>query len=212
MYHDKKFSSVLLFGPPGVGKGTQGKILGNVPGFFHLAVGDVFRSIDIGSDIGKEVYKYSSQGLLVPDELTIKIWHNALNAYVALSWYKPREDLLVLDGMPRNVEQTGLIGDYVDILKIIHMECSDEEDMIHRIKRRAIRENRRDDAKEDVVRQRFEVYRETTVPILEQYPKEMISTVDANGSPAEVLQAILTCMIPAQNAHFAAHGTNPASA
>ena len=210
MYHDKKFSSVLLFGPPGVGKGTQGKILGNVPGFFHLAVGDVFRSIDIGSDIGKEVYKYSSQGKLVPDELTIKIWHNALNAYVSLSWYKPREDLLVLDGMPRNVEQTKLIGDYVDILKIIHMECSDEEDMIHRIKRRAIRENRRDDAKEDVVRHRFDVYRETTVPILEQYPKEMIASVDANGSPAEVLQAILTCMIPAQNEHFAAHGTNPA--
>ena len=90
------------------------------------------------------------------------------------------------------------------------MECSDEEDMIHRIKRRAIRENRRDDAKEDVVRHRFDVYRETTVPILEQYPKDMIASVDANGSPAEVLQAILTCMIPAQNAHFAAHGTSPA--
>jgi len=117
--------------------------------------------------------------------------------------------LLVLDGMPRNVDQTKLIKDHVDILQVVHMECSDEEDMIHRIKRRAIRENRRDDAKEDVVRRRFEVYRNTTSPVLAQYPKEIISTVDANGSPAEVLQAIMTCMIPTQNQHFQENGTDP---
>ena len=70
---EETFRSILLFGPPGVGKGTQGKILGMVPGFFHLSVGDVFRSIDIGSDDGKQVYQYSSQGQLVPDELTVRI-------------------------------------------------------------------------------------------------------------------------------------------
>lgn len=209
MNDNKKFRSVLLFGPPGVGKGTQGKILGHIPGFFHLSVGDVFRSIDIGSEIGQEVYKYSSQGQLVPDELTIEIWKNALNAYYALSWYKPREDLLVLDGMPRNANQTELIKEHVEILQVVHMECSDEEDMIHRIKRRAIRENRRDDAKADVVRRRFEVYHQETSPVLAEYPKDIISTVDANGSPAEVLQAILTCMIPTQNKLFQEFGTDP---
>ena len=71
---EKRFRCVLLFGPPGVGKGTQGGVLGNIPGFFHLAVGDVFRSIDINSPIGKKVYTYSSKGELVPDELTIEIW------------------------------------------------------------------------------------------------------------------------------------------
>jgi len=111
----KIFRSILLFGPPGVGKGTQGAILGSVPGFFHLSVGDVFRSIDIGSEDGIEVYRYSSKGQLVPDELTVKIWKKALHAYVALSRYKPREDILVLDGIPRNVAQTELVKDHLDI-------------------------------------------------------------------------------------------------
>lgn len=199
---EKRFRSILLFGPPGVGKGTQGGILGITPGFFHLSVGDVFRSIDIGSPEGKEVCKYSSAGQLVPDELTIKIWKKALNAYIALSRYKPREDLLVLDGMPRNPSQAELVKDHLDIQQVIHLECSDEEDMIMRIRRRAIRENRADDANEHVIRKRFEVYHEASAPLLNAFDPACIATVDANGSPAEVLQQVLTKVIPIQNAHF----------
>lgn len=199
------FRSIVLFGPPGAGKGTQGKILGTVPGFFHLSVGDVFRSIDIGSADGQQVYQYSSKGELVPDELTIRIWKKALHAYVALSRFKPREDLLVLDGIPRNAEQTELVKDHLKILKVVNMTCSDEEDMIHRIRRRAIRENRADDGNEDVIRQRFGVYREQSAPVLACFPDSMIAEVDANGSPAEVLQGILSCLIPIQNQHFRAH-------
>ena len=198
----KKFRSVLLFGPPGVGKGTQGAILGSVPGFFHLSVGDVFRSIDIGSDDGQEIYRYSSQGQLVPNELTVKIWKKALHAYEALSRYKPREDILILDGIPRNVEQTELVKDHLDILLVINLQCSDEEEMIHRMRRRAIRENRADDANEDVIRNRFKVFREKSAAVLNCYPADIISTVEANGSPAEVLQRILNAVIPVQNQHF----------
>lgn len=196
------YRSVLLFGPPGVGKGTQGKILGQIPGFFHLSVGDVFRSIDIGSDDGRLIYQYSSQGKLVPDELTVSIWKKALNAYVALSRYKPREDLLVLDGIPRNVAQTELVKDHLDIRKIIHLQGNSEEEMIHRMRRRAIRENRPDDANEEVVRHRFQVYRDVSAPVLEQYPAEKIAAVNAIGSPAEVLKQILNCLIPTQNELF----------
>lgn len=198
----KRFRCVLLFGPPGSGKGTQGKILANIPGFFHLSVGDVFRAIDIGSSDGKEVYDAISRGELVNDELTMKIWLKAVKAYVALSWYKPREDLLVLDGMPRNVEQVELVKEYLEIYRIIFLEASDQEEMVHRIRRRAIRENRADDANEDVIRHRFELYKEVTAPVLEQYDPNIIKRIDCNGSPGEVLREILKVTIPVQNEHF----------
>lgn len=202
MGKDDRYRCVLLFGPPGVGKGTQGGILANIPGFFHLSVGDVFRSIDIGSENGKKVYDCISRGELVPNELTMKIWKKAVDAYVALSWYKPREDLLILDGMPRNIEQVEIVKQYLEIHRVIYLECSDQEDMIHRIRRRAIRENRTDDANEDVIRHRFELYEEVTAPVLEKYDPDIVDRVDCNGSPAEVLNAILNVLIPVQNEHF----------
>ena len=202
MSESKKYRCVLLFGAPGTGKGTQGGILGHVPGFYHLAVGDVFRSIDINSPTGKEVHKYVSKGQLVPDDLTIKIWKNALEAYIALSTYKPWEDLLILDGLPRNLEQANLIDNELEVLKVVHLDCEDEEDMIRRIQKRAIQSNRADDAQESVIRHRFEVYRSVSAPVLEFYPDDIISQVEASGSPAEVLQRILKAVIPAQNFCF----------
>lgn len=200
-----RYRCIPLFGPPGVGKGTQGGILAHIPGFFHLSVGAVFRAIDIGSANGKEVYKHISRGELVPDDLTIRIWKKAVEAYVALSRFKPREDVLILDGMPRNIEQVELIREYLEIHRVIYLKCSDEEDMIHRIRRRAIRENRTDDANEDIIRHRFDVYRQVTEPVLQKYDPSIIFEVDANGSPAEVLHAILRCLIPVQNELFEAN-------
>ena len=206
---DRRYRSVLLFGPPGAGKGTQGGILGQIPGFFHLSVGDVFRAIDINSSDGKEVYRYSSQGKLVPDELTIKIWRKAVNAYKTLSWFKPWEDLLVLDGIPRNLNQCELVEEDLEIIQVVFLQCSDEEDMVHRIKRRAIRENRADDAKEDVIRRRFRVYNEVSAPVIGYYPSEIVKTIDANGSPAQVLRSILDCVVPVQNQHFRESSAEP---
>ena len=198
----QRYHTVLLFGPPGVGKGTQGRILGQIPGSFHLSVGDVFRSLDINSPDGKEVYQYSSQGMLVPDETTIRIWSRNLNAHTILSLFKPHEDLLILDGIPRNTRQAEIVEEHIEVLKIVHLKCADTESMIHRIRRRAIRENRVDDMHEDIIRKRFQVYEHDTKPVLDYYPHKLMAEVDAMGSPAEVLMNILKWVVPVQNAHF----------
>ena len=197
-----RYRCVLFFGAPGTGKGTQGGILGKVPGFYHLAVGDVFRSIDMNSPTGQEINSYISQGQLVPDDLTIRIWKKALGAYIALSTYKPFEDLLVLDGLPRNLEQAKLVEKELDVLQVVHLKCEDEEAMVNRIQKRAIRLNRADDAKVDVIRHRFEVYKKVSAPVLDYYPDDIISVVEASGSPAEVLRRVLDAIIPAQNYCF----------
>ena len=199
MSNSQKFKSILLFGPPGAGKGTQGKILASIPGFFHMSVGDVFRAIDAESAEGQEIRQYTSVGKLVPDSVTIEIWKKALDAHIAASEFKPDEDVLVLDGMPRNVAQTELVAESVDVHKIVNLKCEDVDEMVKRIKHRAICENRTDDACENIIRQRFEVYLEQTRPVLEQYSGDQIVDVQAIGSPAEVLDRILKVAIPVQN-------------
>ena len=198
----QKFKTILLFGAPGAGKGTQGKILGKVPGFFHLASGDVFRSLDMGSDLGKQFIAYSSRGELVPDELTIEMWRQNMHAQTVLSIYKPNVDILVLDGIPRNVNQAKHLEQHLEVLEVLHLVCPDKEAMVQRMRRRALKENRIDDADEKVIRKRFDVYDQETKPVLNCYPKEIIREVNAMGSPSEVLQHVLEVVVPVQNKHF----------
>ncbi len=197
-----RFKSVLLFGAPGAGKGTQGKILGQIPGFYHLACGDVFRSLDVQSELGRQFVAYSSRGELVPDELTIQMWRQNMHAQTVLSIYKPSADLLILDGIPRNVGQAKALDAHLDVLRIIHLVCTDIDKMVERMKRRAIKENRLDDADEKVIRRRFEVYDRETKPVLAHYPTNSIHEVSAMGSPAEVLEHVLEVLVPVQNTHF----------
>ena len=197
-----RYKSILLFGAPGAGKGTQGKILGKIPGFFHLACGDVFRSLDMTSDLGKQFLNFSSRGELVPDELTIQMWRQNMHAQTVLSLYKPKQDLLVLDGIPRNVGQARELENSLDVFKVIHLRCNDENAMMQRMRRRALKENRMDDADDKVIRHRFEVYHEETLPVLEFYPKSIVSDIDAMGSPAQVFQRVLEVVVPVQEAHF----------
>jgi adenylate kinase len=198
----KRYKTVLLFGAPGAGKGTQGKVLSQIPGFFHLSCGDVFRSLDIRSKDGKEVAAYSSRGELVPDEVTIRIWRNALEGQIAINRFCPDEDVLVLDGLPRNVHQAEMTQAYLDVCQVIHLVCRNESAMIERLKRRAIHENRADDANEAVIRRRYEVYNKESSPVLSFYPTEVISQIESLHSPAEVCRDILECLIPVVKKHF----------
>jgi adenylate kinase len=197
-----RYQTILLFGAPGAGKGTQGKILGSVPGFYHLSCGEVFRTLDTTSDLGKIFMDYSSRGELVPDEVTIKMWQQNMHAQTVLSLYKPQQDLLVLDGIPRNVNQAKLLEKHLNVLLIVHLVCKDKERMIQRLRRRALKENRVDDAREEVIRRRWDVYEQETFPVLNYYPKKIVQTVDALGSPGRVLEHILQHVVPVQESHF----------
>ena len=197
-----RYKTTLLFGAPGAGKGTQGKILGKIPGYFHLACGDVFRSLDISSELGREFLAFSSKGELVPDSLTIEMWRQNMHAQTVLSLFKPHDDLLILDGIPRNVAQAEAMDKHLDVLQVIHLVCPDIDEMVTRMKRRALKENRLDDADEKVIRRRFEVYDAETKPVLEHYDKSIIREINALGSPAEVLQHVLESVVPVQDAHF----------
>ena len=198
----QRFQTILLFGAPGAGKGTQGKILGSVPGFYHLSCGEVFRTLDMASDLGKTFMKYSSAGKLVPDDVTIKMWHQNMHARTVLSDYKPHADILILDGIPRNVNQARILKNHLNVLQVIHLVCPDKEEMIKRLRRRALKENRIDDAKEETIRNRWDVYENETFPVLDYYPRDIVREVDATGSPARVLEHILECVVPIQERHF----------
>ena len=188
---NKQFKTILLFGPPGVGKGTQGKILGSMPNMFHLATGDMFRSLDKNSEIGRECTTYSSQGKLVPDELTIKLWHQHMNKLMETEKYNPDIDLLVLDGLPRSSKQVMLTKDFLCIKKILYLSCNNMEEMIKRMQKRAIEENRVDDADEQIIRKRFDVYENESRPVLEMFDSSLISKIDALKTPDEVSKSIL---------------------
>lgn len=198
----QRFQTILLFGAPGAGKGTQGKILGSIPGFYHLSCGEVFRTLDMASELGRTFMKFSSKGKLVPDDATIKMWHQNMHARTVLSDYKPHADILILDGIPRNVNQARLLDNHLNVLQVIHLVCPNKEEMIKRLRRRALKENRIDDAKEEVIRNRWDVYEKETFPVLEYYPSRIIKEVDATGSPGRVLEHILECVVPVQEVHF----------
>ncbi len=192
-----KYPSILLIGPPGVGKGTQGKILGSIPGFFHLATGDMFRSLDKESEIGLEFTRYSSQGLLVPDFLTVRLWKQHVDQLISRDLYNPTTDVLLLDGIPRSVPQAESMREHIDPFMIIHLVCEDIDEMVRRMQQRATEQCRPDDADESVIRKRFDVYREQTAPVLACYNDEIIANIDALGTQAEVLLRILSKVVPA---------------
>ena len=103
---------------------------------------------------------------------------------------------------PGRGDRAQALDPYLDVLKIVHLVCPDLDAMVERMKKRAIKENRLDDADERVIRRRFEVYERETSPVLAHYPSEIITDISAIGSPAEVLEHVLEAVVPVQNEHF----------
>ena len=186
-----KFRTILLFGAPGAGKGTQGKILGTIPNFFHMACGDVFRNLSIDSPLGRVFVEYSSQGQLVPDKYTIQLWNENLQGNIAAGRFQPDQDTLVLDGIPRNAHQAEILNDTLDVRGVFNLSCSNLDKLVERLQRRALKENRLDDANLDTIRQRLKVYESETEAVLDFYGPKRVHTIDSTQLPHRVLRDIL---------------------
>lgn len=189
--HTEPFRSVLIFGPPGSGKGTMGKFLSSAANHFHLSSGDIFRSLSPDSPAGKLCHQYVGKGLLLPDDLTVKIWHHFVHGLIATNRYFPLQQLLILDGIPRTPAQAALLEKYVVIEKIIVLEVGNPEELIKRMQRRAVLEKRSDDADASVLRTRLQVYEKETLHVLKHYSDSDICRFDASQKPLKVLSDIL---------------------
>jgi adenylate kinase len=186
-----KYRTVLLFGAPGSGKGTQGRILGMVPHYYHFSCGEVFRNMRSDSEIGKIFLQYSSKGQLVPDEHTVRLWRKTIEGAEGIGRFNREVDTMVLDGIPRNQRQAEMLSELIDVKAMFYLSCPDLNKLVARIQRRALSENRLDDANMEVIRQRLETYDKETKPVLDYYGKNLIHTIDSTQTPINVLRDIL---------------------
>ncbi|OBK15185.1 adenylate kinase [Mycobacterium asiaticum] len=174
---------VVLLGPPGAGKGTQAEKLAEKLGVPHISTGELFRNnIKEGTKLGLEAKQYLDAGDLVPSELTNELVDDRLND-------SDTADGFILDGYPRSVAQAKALHDMLqrrgtDVDAVIEFRVSEEE-LLQRLTGRG-----RADDTEDVIRNRFKVYREETAPLLDYYSDEL-KTVDAVGSLDEVFERAL---------------------
>lgn len=187
----RPYRSILLLGPPGSGKGTLGKLLSSAGNHFHLSSGDIFRGLSPESPAGKLYHSYAGKGHLLPDDVTLGIWHHFVEGLIATNRYFPHQQLLLLDGIPRTINQAELLENYIQIMHIIVLETKNVDILIKRMKRRALIERRADDMDETVLETRMRVYVEDTHKLLEHYPSNLISRFNADQRPLEVLRDVL---------------------
>jgi adenylate kinase len=192
-----RLPAVLLFGMPGVGKGTQGSLLNAMKGMFHVSTGSIFRDLDPDSDDGKLIAGLIDRGELVPDDVAVDVWKRWLDLQISEGKYSPVNDVLILDGIPRRVRQCEILRQHIDVLSVVHLEAPSDEPIIERLRERALAEGRADDADESIIRKRFEIYRDKTRPVLDYYPPAIVHSVNPLGTQMEIKKRILESIIPA---------------
>ena len=160
--------NIILFGPPGAGKGTQSKYLVNKLNAFQISTGDLLRDeINKNSDIGKAITNDMRDGKFISDEIVNKLIENLV--------YDPKtKNKLIFDGYPRSLSQAKnlelLLKNSNQKIDLILFLKVDKEIILKRLEKRKIIENRSDDVSDTIVR-RYETYMETTQPVLNFYSK-----------------------------------------
>lgn len=183
---------IVLLGPPGSGKGTQGERLAARLGVEHIGVGDLLRAeVAAGSEVGREAASYMTRGELVPDEVILRLVVARVFAAAEAGGY-------LLDGFPRSVEQAeqvrgqaaerGAVPDVVLYLEVPRAE------LMRRILARAAHEGRADD-NEQTVTTRLQVFDEETRPLVDYYrDRGLLRAVDADRPVDEVTAALLAVL------------------
>jgi len=177
--------NLILFGPPGSGKGTQAANLVEKYNLLHISTGDLFRS-EIGSKtpLGLEAKSYMDKGALVPDEVTIGMLKNKVQENPDVKGY-------IFDGFPRTIPQAEALDAMLmtsgqEITSLVALDVDDEE-IVKRLLNRAKTSGRSDDADESIIRNRLNVYKETTAIVAGYYEKkDKTRTVNGVGEIDEV--------------------------
>ena len=170
--------NLILFGPPGAGKGTQAKYLVNKLNAYQISTGDMLRDeIKNDTDIGKRIIKDMNDGKFVNDEIVNKLIENAI--------FDPlKKDSLIFDGYPRSINQAKNLNLLLDSsnqkIDFIFFLNANKETIIKRIEKRKIIEKREDDDLKTILR-RYDTYMETTKPVLDFYSKNS-NFYDIDGS------------------------------
>ena len=180
--------NLVLFGPPGAGKGTQSEKLLDHYGLVHISTGDVFRALDPESELGKLAKSYSDKGDLVPDEVTIKI----LEAEVMKH---PNAKGVIYDGFPRTNAQAEALdkflegkGDSISLMVALDVE---EDELKTRLLKRAEVSGRADDADPKIIENRIANYNRQTAPVADFYNAQgKLRLVDGIGSIDEIFGRI----------------------
>ena len=182
--------NIILFGPPGAGKGTQAEKIINHFSIPHLSTGDIFRSnIKNETPLGKKVKSILDSGKLVPDETVVELVADELSK-------EKYNDGVVLDGFPRTVTQAEALDQFLSdngrqIDAFVTLDVPEEE-LINRILSRG--EGRSDDTPEKI-KTRLQVYREETEPVLNHYEKQgVVKRIDGVGSIEEIFERITSLL------------------
>lgn len=181
--------NLILFGPPGSGKGTQSDRLVEKYGLVHLSTGNLLRSeIADKTPLGIEAKNFMDKGQLVPDEVVIGMIDNSLDQHKDAKGF-------LFDGFPRTANQAKALDKLLELKKtaihsVLALEVSEDE-LVHRLLERGKTSGRPDDTNEEIIRNRFSVYRNETTPVADHYKAlHKFKGIPGEGSVEDITNAL----------------------